>query len=86
MVRARRDFSEKEQGANELPRDRSRYTGLSEADSLDYGRWSSTFAPSDLEYVLPLWTECMRTGEPFRFEYRVKGVDDVMRWMLCQGR
>jgi hypothetical protein len=42
------------------------YTGLSAADSFNYERWAAVFHPDDLVYVLPLWTESMRTGEVFR--------------------
>ncbi|ORY89097.1 hypothetical protein BCR35DRAFT_350593 [Leucosporidium creatinivorum] len=63
-----------------------RYTGLSPADSFNYERWASLFHPDDLVYVLPLWTESMRTGEIFRFEYRVKNAEGRYRWHVCQGR
>ena len=55
-----------------LKRAHRSYTGLSEEDSLNYEKWAQLFLPEDLEYVLPLWTEKMKTGESFRVRYRRK--------------
>ncbi|ORY89096.1 hypothetical protein BCR35DRAFT_300899 [Leucosporidium creatinivorum] len=63
-----------------------RYTGLGHVESMDFENWKDMFHPDDLVTALPIWVNSMATGEDFRFEYRVKGADGVLRWSVCSGR
>ncbi|GAA5920152.1 hypothetical protein JCM1841_004467 [Sporobolomyces salmonicolor] len=63
-----------------------RYTGLDPAYNLSYEKWASMFHPDDLASILPKYIASTRSGEPFSFEYRVRGADGNFRWMVCHGR
>lgn len=53
---------------------------------MDFAEWMSMFHPDDLSAVLPVYLGCMQTGEPFSFEYRIKGKDGRLRWHKASGR
>ncbi|GAA5954653.1 hypothetical protein JCM21900_006093 [Sporobolomyces salmonicolor] len=63
-----------------------RYTGLDPAYNLSYEKWASMFHPDDLASVLPMYVASTRSGNPFSFEYRIRGADGNFRWMVCHGR
>ncbi|GAA5859356.1 hypothetical protein JCM1840_004577 [Sporobolomyces johnsonii] len=63
-----------------------RYTGLDPAYNLSFEKWASMFHPDDLASVLPIYVASTKSGEPFSFEYRVRGADGELRWMVCHGR
>lgn len=43
------------------------------------------FHPDDLQDILPTYLSAMQTGENFRFKYRIKRRDGLLRWHACQG-
>ncbi|GAA5913019.1 hypothetical protein JCM5296_003865 [Sporobolomyces johnsonii] len=63
-----------------------RYTGLDPAYNLSFEKWASMFHPDDLASVLPIYVASTKSGEPFSFEYRIRGADGNLRWMVCHGR
>lgn len=48
-------------------------------------RWHEALHPDDQPGALALWERCKATGEPYSFEYRLRGADGVYRWFLSQG-
>ncbi|MBX3041949.1 MAG: PAS domain-containing protein, partial [Bdellovibrionaceae bacterium] len=61
------------------------YTGLSEKESMASGL-SEIIHPEDKERTLTLWQECLRTGEHFETEYRLRSKDGTYRWQLVRAR
>lgn len=57
------------------------YTGRTLEESLGFG-WNPPFHPEDRARAAELWTESVRTGEPYEIEYRLRRHDGVYHWML----
>ncbi|HZI19325.1 MAG TPA: PAS domain S-box protein [Pyrinomonadaceae bacterium] len=57
------------------------YTGLSEAESLDYG-FANALHPDDKARTLESWRRAWGTGEPYEIEYRFRRHDGEYRWFL----
>lgn len=43
------------------------------------------FHPDDLQEVLPVYLGAMQSGSNFKFKYRIKRHDGVLRWHECIG-
>jgi PAS domain S-box-containing protein len=59
------------------------YTGQSVEQSQGNG-WQRAVHNGDLERILRLWLESMRTLEPFEAEIRLRREDGEFRWHLCK--
>lgn len=59
-------------------------TGLEEADALGDG-WVRALHPDDLARVVQLWAAAVRSGAPFRDEYRFVQPDGRHVWVLDQA-
>ena len=60
------------------------YTGLNFKDTSG-NNWQQVVHPDDLSPCLEKWSECLKTGELFQFEYRWRGKDNIYRWFLAQA-
>lgn len=56
------------------------YTGQSYDDWKGFG-WLTAIHPVDRQLTLARWRDAVRTGRPVHTEYRLKGTDDLYRWM-----
>jgi len=61
------------------------YTGLSHDETAGEG-WQNAFHPEDLPEAGRRWAHSLRTGEPYRVEYRCRRHDGVWRWFLGLAR
>jgi PAS domain S-box-containing protein len=59
------------------------YTGLTKEET-DGTTWQSRVDPASLGAVLEEWRGCIKRGEPFEMEFRLRGADGVYRWFLTQ--
>ncbi|SNR64085.1 PAS domain-containing protein [Hymenobacter mucosus] len=48
-------------------------------------QWLNRLHPDDRDRVLKIWQECLRTGQPYQAEYRLRRADGQYRWMLVRG-
>jgi len=60
------------------------YTGLPISHSLNWD-WAAVIHPDDASRCLEVWSECLRTGESFGYEYRMRRADGAYRWHLVRG-
>jgi PAS domain S-box-containing protein len=60
------------------------YTGKS-FENLKGWEWKSVIHPEDLEKFLPVWNECIQTGNPLQAEFRILGKDAIYRWHLSRA-
>ncbi len=60
------------------------YTGLNFKDTSG-NNWQQVVHPDDLSPCLEKWSECLKTGDLFQFEYRWRGKDNIYRWFLAQA-
>ncbi|GAA5897360.1 uncharacterized protein JCM6883_006673 [Sporobolomyces salmoneus] len=63
-----------------------RYTGFDNRFHPSFERWMACFHPDDLPNALEIYLGAMQTGEPFKFDYRIRHRDGNMRWNVCHGR
>ncbi|MCQ8239720.1 response regulator [Rhizosaccharibacter radicis] len=56
------------------------FTGIPEAQQLDYGWLRRVVHPDDRSRVAAAWNEAQRTGTRFEVEYRLRGADGAYRW------
>lgn len=61
-----------------------RYSGFTEAQGQDWG-WTDVLHPEDLPPCMDHWVHCVRTGEAYEFEYRLRRFDGVYRWFLVRA-
>lgn len=54
--------------------------------TFNFDTWLTTFDATDLAGVFRIWHNALETATPFKFQYRVRGRDGLMRWMVCKGR
>jgi|SRR5579872_414335 len=47
--------------------------------------WKETLDPAMLPGVIERWTHCLKSGEPFEMEFRVRGADGTFRWFLTRA-
>lgn len=48
--------------------------------------WTSLLHPDDLERTQKIWTESLRTGEPYTVEFRIRDYQGNYIWMLTQAK
>lgn len=60
------------------------YTGL-HFEGTSGNNWQQVVHPDDLAPCMARWSDCLKTGESFKFEYRWRGTDNVYRWFLAQA-
>ncbi|HVS35240.1 MAG TPA: response regulator [Gemmataceae bacterium] len=61
------------------------YTGTTLEQTGGWG-WGPVIHPEDLQRVVALWTEALRTAEPFEIETRFRRASDgAYRWHLCRA-
>jgi PAS domain S-box-containing protein len=66
------------------------YTGLTIEQSLDNG-WHLLIHPADLEQYKERWSNALKTGETYEFEFRLKRAvgfkknSNGYRWHLCRA-
>ncbi|PSH03388.1 MAG: hypothetical protein CXZ00_12575 [Acidobacteria bacterium] len=61
------------------------YTGQSIEEGFGDG-WKDVICPEDLERVCKQWDHCVKTGEDYAIEYRIRRASDGMyRWHSVQG-
>ncbi|HEX8528506.1 MAG TPA: CHASE3 domain-containing protein, partial [Cytophagales bacterium] len=57
------------------------YTGQTPDEALHDG-WGRVIHPEDFERTVDVWQEALRTGNPYRIEYRLRKADGTFRWFL----
>ena len=57
------------------------YTGMSPG-STDGEAWNGMFHPDDQQRAWSLWQHCLKTGVPYRIEYRLRHHSGDYRWVL----
>lgn len=57
------------------------YTGIPTQEKFGDG-WTESIYPNDLERVTRAWMISMKTGAPFKEEYRLKRFDGAYRWFI----
>jgi PAS domain S-box-containing protein len=57
------------------------FTGV-ERGSTDGVGWNEIFHPDDRERAWAVWRECLRTGEPYHIEYRLRHHTGHYRWVI----
>lgn len=62
----------------------NKFSGL-EYQQLLNGGWLSIVHPDDRDENLELWSQSIKTGNPFLFEHRFKRFDGVYRWQLSRA-
>ena len=60
------------------------YTGLT-AEELTGSQWMELIHPDELEQTAALWSECMRSGESYQNEYRLRRYDGTYRSFLVHA-
>lgn len=57
------------------------FTGVP-VGSTDGEEWNGMFHPDDQEYAWATWRHCLKTGEPYEIEYRLRHHSGDYRWTL----
>ena len=60
------------------------YTGA-DLEALDRPNRMQLLHPDDIDLTLKIWSEALRTGQPFDYEYRLRRADGAYRWQLGRG-
>jgi len=60
------------------------YMGTAPEQSLGL-RWLAAIHPEDREAVMERWLECMKTGETYETEHRLRRADGAYRWQLARA-
>jgi diguanylate cyclase (GGDEF)-like protein/PAS domain S-box-containing protein len=60
------------------------YVGLTFEQMQGKG-WKVIIHPDDLDAILSVWENSLRTGDPFDAEYRLRGKDGTFRWFLVRA-
>jgi PAS domain S-box-containing protein len=75
-------WSSNAEGKNDFHNDRwYEYTGLP-FGSTDGDSWLDVFHPEDRDRTWRRWQECVRTGEPYEVEYRIRHRSGEYRWVI----
>lgn len=61
-----------------------RLTGLTQQQCTDHG-WGSALHPDDAQATLAAWNECVRSGQAWYREHRIRGTDGDYHPVLAQG-
>lgn len=48
--------------------------------------WTNYIHPEDREKTIIAWRETLNSGEPFQFEYRLRGADGEYRWHISRAK
>ena len=59
------------------------YTGKTPDDAAD-DRWHDILHPDDAAGAVAAWDRAKASGEPYEFEYRLRGADGAYRWFLSR--
>ena len=51
----------------------------------DFG-WRRVVHPDDVDHAVELWLHCLKTGEPYEAEHRIRRVDGIYRWFCAAIR
>jgi PAS domain S-box-containing protein len=62
----------------------SEYTGLSAADSADFG-WAEAVHPDDRAGLMERWREAVASGELYQAEARLRSADGGWRWVIARA-
>jgi PAS domain S-box-containing protein len=54
--------------------------------STDGESWSGLFHPEDQERAWAIWRECLKTGDPYEIEYRLRHYSGEYRWTLGRAQ
>lgn len=57
------------------------YTGFIQDQGLGWG-WEKALHPDDLPACVQRWDHCVRTGQVYEVEYRIRRADGVYRWFI----
>jgi two-component system sensor kinase FixL len=60
------------------------FTGM-DRDARDATVWETVAHPDDLEQAQAAMSHSLATGQPFEFEYRMRGADGEYRWVLSRA-
>ncbi|HEV3511944.1 MAG TPA: diguanylate cyclase [Candidatus Sulfotelmatobacter sp.] len=61
-----------------------RYSGFTKDKVLGWS-WENALHPDDLPACLKRWEHCVRTGEVYEMEYRIRRADGVDRWFIARA-
>ena len=61
------------------------FTGVKATDFHGW-RWEKLMHPDDLPETLAAWSRCMRTGEPYEVNQRLRHHSGEWRWLLTRAR
>lgn len=59
---------------------------LNRVEGLDDFGWRAVVHPDDADRAIGLWLHCLRTGEPYESEHRIRRFDGSYRWFRAVGR
>ena len=60
------------------------FTGLTVEESFGEG-WATVLHPDDAPRTADVWQTCLRTGNPYAIEYRMRRRDGQYRWLLARA-
>ena len=60
------------------------YSGFTQAQGADWG-WKEALHPDDLARCMERWQHCIRTGDAYEIEYRLRRSDGAYRWFLARA-
>ncbi len=60
------------------------YSGIASEQCLEFD-WQAWVHPDDVAPILPQWMECVRTGQLFEMEYRLRDRNGRYRWHLSRA-
>src|SRR3984957_2202543 len=60
------------------------YTGAPAGSAIGFG-WLEYLHPDDKERSLAQWMRCVRSGQAYESEYRIRGVDQQYRWFRARA-
>ena len=60
------------------------YSGFTQAQGADWG-WKEALHPDDVGVCMERWQHCIRTGDGYEIEYRLRRSDGVYRWFLARA-
>jgi PAS domain S-box-containing protein len=78
-------FSRREDGARDYLSDRFyEYTGAAAGSATGFG-WLDYVHPDDREQSLAEWNRCVRSGDNYESEYRLRGSNGTYRWFCARA-
>jgi len=60
------------------------YTGFTQSQGAEWG-WKDALHPDDLAACTERWEHCVRTGESYEIEYRIRRSDGAYRWFIVRA-